>query len=85
MKIFLENEAVQDRLYWQKHNPKILKKIDQLLKNCQENPYAGLGKPKPLKHEFSGYWSRRINDEHRLVYTVKNNKIFVVSCYSHYK
>jgi len=63
----------------------ILKKIRQLIESIQQNPFEGIGKPEPLKHELSGCWSRRINREHRLVYEVTDDKIFVLSAKGHYQ
>lgn len=63
---------------------KILKKILLLLKDTQKNPFSGLGKPEPLKHDLQGYWSKRINQEHRLVYQVDDESIIIISCRYHY-
>lgn len=63
---------------------KILKKILLLLKGTQKNPFSGLGKPEPLKHDLQGYWSKRINQEHRLVYQVDDESIIIISCRYHY-
>lgn len=62
----------------------IQKKITKLLESIAKTPFSGIGKPEPLKHELSGYWSRRISDEHRIIYTVKNNRIKVISLRFHY-
>lgn len=64
---------------------KLFKRIKELIKDISRNPFDGIGKPEPLKHELSGYWSRRINDEHRLIYKVTENTIYIVSCRDHYK
>ena len=74
----------EDYVYWQLQNKKILKKINSLLRDCQRNPVSGIGKPEQLKHELSGAWSRRINDEHRLVYLVTDTGIHVLNCRYHY-
>lgn len=74
----------EDYLYWQEHDRQILKKINQLLKDCQRDPFAGIGKPEPLRHELSGAWSRRISDEHRLVYIVVDEDIRISACRYHY-
>lgn len=86
MEIVFTIKAQQDITYWQKRNIQIHKKIISLLKNIQITPYTGVGKPEPLKHELSGYWSRRINNEHRLVYIVSQEEkiIFIESCKGHY-
>lgn len=76
--IFHQKNAYNDYLYWQKTDKKKFEKINQLLKNCQQTPYSGLGKPHALKHENSGYWSRRIDHEHRLVYKVTDDAIIVI-------
>lgn len=74
----------EDYLYWQGHDKQILKKVNQILKDCQRDPFAGIGKPEPLRHELSGAWSRRITDEHRLVYIVVDDEIRVSACRYHY-
>lgn len=81
--IFSEN-AWDDYLYWQHKNPKILKRINTLIKNIQRQPFEGVGKPEPLKHNFSGYWSRRITDEHRIIYKVENNSLMIAQLRYHY-
>ncbi|HUB93784.1 MAG TPA: Txe/YoeB family addiction module toxin [Verrucomicrobiae bacterium] len=77
-------EGWEDYTYWQSQDKKILKKINRLLQECQRDPFAGTGKPEPLRHELSGAWSRRIDDEHRLVYIVLNEEVRIVSCHYHY-
>ena len=64
---------------------KIALRIGELLQDILRNPFAGIGKPEPLKHEFKGFWSRRINSEHRLIYKVTEEQIIVATCYSHYQ
>ncbi|MEA5420197.1 Txe/YoeB family addiction module toxin [Spirulina sp. CCNP1310] len=81
--IFSEN-AWADYLYWQECDRKILKRINALIKDIQRHPFTGIGKPEPLKHGFSGYWSRRITDEHRIVYKVENNSIQIAQLRYHY-
>lgn len=71
-------------LYWQSENKKILKKINELIQDIERNGNEGLGKPEPLKHELSGYWSRRITDVHRLTYSIDDENIYIVSCRDHY-
>ncbi len=78
------DHAWDDYLYWQEIDKKMLKRINALIKDIQRQPFAGLGDPEPLKHNWSGYWSRRIDREHRLVYRVENETIFVVQCRYHY-
>jgi toxin YoeB len=70
---------------WVKDDAKIVKKIFDLIKDIQRTPFEGLGKPEPLKHEFKGFWSRRITEEHRLVYQVTDTELELVRCRSHYK
>ena len=79
------DEAWSDYLYWQQEDRKILGRINTLLKDIDRNGYTGIGKPEPLKHEFSRYWSRRITDEHRLVYRIEDEHIIIVSCRKHYE
>lgn len=79
-----DDHAWQDYLYWQSADKKILKRINQLIKDIQRNGNEGIGKPEPLRHEFSGYWSRRITDEHRLVYRIAENTILIAACRYHY-
>jgi toxin YoeB len=77
-------DAWDEYLYWQTEDKKILKKINQLLKDISRNPYDGIGKPEPLKENLSGYWSRRIDGEHRLIYVVEGDKVLIFSCRGHY-
>lgn len=82
-KIF-SNISWEHYLYWQTNDKKILKKVNQLIKDIERNGNEGLGKPEPLKHELSGYWSRRITSEHRLIYSIDEDNIFIASCKGHY-
>jgi len=84
MKLIWSEKSWDDYLSWQKLDKKILKKINTLIKEVKRNPFDGIGKPEPLKHELAGYWSRRISDEHRLVYEVSDESVFIVSCRYHY-
>lgn len=77
-------ESWEDYVYWQKTDKKKLKRINELLKEIARTPYEGIGKPEPLKHKYSGYWSRRIDDEHRLIYQIKDNSIIILKCRFHY-
>jgi toxin YoeB len=81
--VFSEN-AWEDYLYWQKTEKKVLKRINQLIKEIQRSPFQGVGKPEPLKHGLAGYWSRRINDEHRIVYKVENKSVYIAQLRYHY-
>jgi toxin YoeB len=76
--------AWEQYLYWQQADKKILDKINELIKDCLRNHFKGLGKPEPLKGNLKGFWSRRINDEHRLVYKIENNQLQIVQCRFHY-
>ncbi len=84
MKIKFEPKADKHIAYWKKHDEKTLRKIASLLVDIQRSPYSGLGKPEPLKHEYTGWWSRRIDREHRLIYRVDNGSVIVLSCRYHY-
>lgn len=81
--IFLE-QAWKDYLYWQGQDKKVLKKINILIKDIDRDPFDGIGSPEPLKYNLTGYWSRRITLEHRLVYRVNNNQIRILQCRYHY-
>lgn len=80
---FTEN-AWEDYLYWQKTNKAIIKKINSLLKEIQRTPFEGAGKPESLKYDLAGFWSRRIDKEHRLVYQINDNQILIYACRFHY-
>ena len=84
MKLIFAEQAWEDYLYWQKTDKKILKRINQLIKDTMRDPFEGIGKPEPLKHALSGYWSRRINDEHRLVYKANDDALLIAQCRYHY-
>jgi len=77
-------QAWEDYLHWQKTDKKVLKRINILIKDIQRQPFGGLGDPEPLKHNWSGYWSRRIDREHRVVYKVTNEALIIVQCRYHY-
>lgn len=84
MKLIFSENAWKDYLYWQKTDKKKIKRINLLIRDIQRTPYEGIGKPEALKHGLSGYWSRRINDEHRLVYKVENDSVFIAQLRYHY-
>lgn len=84
MIIVFSEIAWEDYVYWQSVDKKIVKKINSLIKDIQRNPFDGIGKPEALKYDLAGYWSRRIDHEHRLVYQVVDNEILVYSCRFHY-
>lgn len=71
-------------MHWQQTDKKILKRINDLIKAISREPFEGIGKPEPLRHGLSGYWSRRINDEHRLVYKVEGEDLLIAMCRYHY-
>ncbi|MBX2842175.1 MAG: Txe/YoeB family addiction module toxin [Flammeovirgaceae bacterium] len=81
--VFTEN-AWEDYLYWQKIDKKMVKKINSLIKEIKRNPFEGIGKPEPLKYDLAGFWSRRIDQEHRLVYQVAEGKLLIYACRYHY-
>ena len=82
-KINFEPTAFDQLRYWADENQKLLQRIFQVIEDTRRNPFKGIGKPEPLKHT-KGYWSRRINDEHRLVYKVTDDAIIIISCRFHY-
>jgi toxin YoeB len=84
MKKLWEETAWEDYLYWQKNNPKILIRINDLIKVCERTPFSGIGKPEPLKKNLKGYWSRRIDKEHRLVYKIQDTTLIIIQCRFHY-
>jgi len=84
MNILFTPQSWDDYLYWQKNNRKILKRINTLVKDIMRSPFEGIGKPEPLKYELQGCWSRRIDDEHRLVYRVRDDELIIVACRYHY-
>jgi len=82
--VAFSEHAWEDYLHWQRADPKLLKRVNALIKDIQRSPYEGLGKPEPLKHALSGYWSRRIDEEHRLVYKVAEGRILIAQARKHY-
>ena len=85
MKYVFVDESWEDYLYWQKTDKKILKKINELIKDISRTPFSGKGKPEPLKYKYKGYWSRRIDYEHRLIYQVNDDEIRIAKCRFHYE
>lgn len=84
-KIEFTDTAMEDYDYWKKtNNQKVIDKIKKLLTNITETPFDGIGKPEPLKYDFKGYWSRRINKEHRIVYKVSKDTIYIIQLRRHY-
>lgn len=85
MNLRFSSRSWEEYQYWQQSNPKILKRIHDLLKDICRTPDQGIGKPEPLKHALAGYWSRRINDEHRIVYQVRERVILIAQLRYHYE
>ncbi|MCI9450026.1 MAG: Txe/YoeB family addiction module toxin [Clostridiales bacterium] len=83
-KLSFSEKAWQDYLYWQTQDKKVLRRINQLLQDIERNGYQGIGKPEPLKGDLSGFWSRRIDDTHRIVYRVSDGLIEILQCKGHY-
>ena len=77
-------DAWEDYLYWQTQDKKTLKRINQLVKDISRSPFEGIGKPELLKENLAGFWSRRIDEEHRLVYVVEESTVLIISCRGHY-
>ncbi len=84
MKLIFSQDAWEDYLYWQKNNRKLLNRINLLIRDILRSPFEGVGAPEPLKHGLTGYWSRRINSEHRLVYKVEGDSVMIAQCRYHY-
>lgn len=84
MKIIFSETAWEDYVYWQKTDKKMLSRTNELIKAIMRTPFEGIGKPEPLKHGLTGYWSRRINDEHRIVYKVQDDSLLIAQCRYHY-
>lgn len=84
MKLIFAEEAWEDYLYWQKQDKRVVERINKLIVETQRDPFVGIGKPEPLKHALSSYWSRRINDEHRMVYRIENNSLLIAQLRFHY-
>ena len=84
MKLIFSEQAWEDYLYWQKIDKKLVQRINELVKEIARAPHTGTGKPEPLKHALAGYWSRRINDEHRIVYRVVDDSLLIAQLRYHY-
>ena len=83
-KFLFTEDAWSDYLYWQTQDKKMLKRINQLLQDIERNGYSGLSKPEPLRGNLSGFWSRRIDDEHRIVYRISEDRVEIIQCRGHY-
>lgn len=84
MRLIFHEQAWEDYRYWQEQDRKVLKRINRLIEECRRTPFDGVGNPEPLKHNWSGFWSRRINQEHRLVYAVQDDALLIAQCRFHY-
>ncbi len=84
MKLLFADEAWEDYLYWQKQDTRMVERINKLIRETQREPFAGVGKPEPLKHALAGFWSRRITDEHRMVYRVEGKILMIAQLRFHY-
>ena len=84
MKLIFSERAWEDYLYWQETDRGLVTRINRLIREIQREPFSGLGKPEPLKHAFQGYWSRRISDEHRIVYRIKEDSVLIAQLRYHY-
>ena len=84
MNLVFSDHAWDDYQYWLKRDKKVLRRINALIKDILRSPFDGMGKPEPLKHALSGYWSRRINEEHRIVYKVADDAVYVAQLRYHY-
>lgn len=84
MKLIFADEAWEDYLDWQKHDKKMVERINKLIRETQRDPFSGVGKPEPLKHALAGFWSRRITDEHRMVYRVDGDALQIAQLRFHY-
>lgn len=84
MKLTWTTQSWNDYIYWQQTDKAKVKRINELIKNTIRTPFEGIGNPEPLKHELQGYWSRRIDSEHRLVYTIDNDSLLIIACRYHY-
>lgn len=84
MKYIFVDESWEDYVYWQQTDKKMLKRINKLIKDIARHPYEGIGKPEPLKYKYKGFWSRRLNDEHRLIYRIQGDELHIAKCRFHY-
>jgi len=84
VRLIFAEQAWEDYLYWQRTDRKILARINQLIRDIQREPFGGIGKPEPLKHTFPGYWSRRIDSEHRIIYKIHDGSVLLAQLRYHY-
>ena len=85
MSIVFHDDAWDDYCYWQGQDRQMLKRLNRLIMECARTPFTGTGKPEPLRGEFSGWWSRRISEEHRLVYKTDDGNLVIAQCRYHYR
>lgn len=85
MRLVFTERGWEDHQFWQQTDPRIVRKLNGLLKECARTPYTGTGKPEPLREDFAGWWSRRITEEHRLVYRIEGDQLVVSQCRYHYR
>ena len=84
MELVWQTNAWEDYCHWQKQDKKILERVNELIKDCLRSPYKGIGKPEPLKGNYAGCWSRRITQEHRLIYKMNEQRLHILQCRYHY-
>ena len=84
MRLVFTTRSWDDYLYWQKNDKRMVRRINDLIKDIQREPFEGIGKPEPLKHQLQGLWSRRIDSEHRLVYEIAEDEQRIIACRYHY-
>jgi toxin YoeB len=84
MELVWQTNAWEDYCYWQKQDKKILERVNELIKDCLRSPFKGIGKPEPLKGNYAGCWSRRITQEHRLIYKINERRLHILQCRYHY-
>lgn len=84
MRLIFADSAWDDYLYWQQYDKRLLDRINRLIRETQREPFTGLGKPEPLKHALSGFWSRRITEEHRMIYKVEGDVLLLAQLRYHY-
>jgi toxin YoeB len=84
VRILFSERAWIKYLHWQANDPKLLARVNELIRECQRTPFSGIGKPEPLRGQLAGWWSRRITQEHRLVYRVESDAVLIAQCRHHY-
>jgi toxin YoeB len=84
VQLIFSEQAWEDDLHWQRHDPKLMQRINRLIEEIRRDPFSGIGKPEPLRHALAGYWSRRIDDEHRIVYKPGEQSLLIAQLRYHY-